>query len=253
MDEPAEYRADAWSALRRHTRARIALGRTGNAMRTMDVLDFDLACARARDAVHRPLDVTALRDSLAPLTVMELSSRIVDRSEYLRHPDRGRLLSDDSVARLTRMAPTPGPDIAIIVGDGLSSSAPQAHAAPVIHALRHLLAELHFSPVIIARQARVAIADDIGERLGARLSIILIGERPGLSSLSSLGAYLTYAPRVGRKDSEKNCVSNIHDQGLSPEDAARKLAWLAREALSRKLSGVDLTDDEDGTTRLPVV
>jgi ethanolamine ammonia-lyase small subunit len=234
---------DIWSALRQTTAARIGLGRAGNAIPIAEVLKFQQAHAVARDAVHAALDVDALAADIAPLRAVTVSSRVGDRATYLRRPDLGRLLDSECEARLKAMACEPC-DVVFVVGDGLSSTAVQRHAAPVIHACRRALADWSIAPVVIARQARVAIADPIGAALGARLSVILIGERPGLTVSDSLGLYMTYGPRPGRRDSERNCISNIHNRGgQSYEQAARTLSWLARESLRRSLSGVDLKDD----------
>ncbi|MET3436186.1 ethanolamine ammonia-lyase subunit EutC [Sphingomonas sp. 1185] len=238
---------DPWTILRRATRARIGLGRSGNAIPMKEVLRFQAAHAMARDAVHAMLDVAALERDLAPLATIAVASMAPDRATYLRRPDMGRLLAPDDAERLTALR---GPfDIVFVVGDGLSSTAVQRHAAPMIHACRQALPELSIAPVVIARQARVAIADPIGAALGARLSVILIGERPGLTVSDSLGLYLTHDPRPGRRDSERNCISNVHRHGgQSYEQAARTLAWLAREALRRSLSGVALKEGQNADT-----
>jgi ethanolamine ammonia-lyase small subunit len=234
--------------LRQATRARIGLGRAGNAMPMVEVLRFQAAHAMARDAVHAALDVTALERDLAPLEPLIVSSMVTDRATYLRRPDLGRQVTP---ADAERLAAARGPfDIVFVIGDGLSSTAVQRHAAPMVHACRAALPDLSIAPIVIARQARVAIADPIGAALGARLSVILIGERPGLTVSDSLGLYLTHDPRPGRRDSERNCISNVHPHGgQSYEEAARTLAWLVREALRRSLSGVALKEDR-GAQRL---
>lgn len=251
---------DPWTTLRRLTPARLALGRSGDALPTAEVLRFAAAHALARDAVHVPLDVPALADALvaggwpAPVPV---HSRAADRATYLRRPDLGRRLAEADAACLTRAEPPP--DLALVIGDGLSAVAAQRHAAPLLHALREALGEaLRLAPPVIASQARVALADEIGERLGARAVLILLGERPGLSSPDSLGAYLTFDPRIGRHDAQRNCVSNIRPEGLPPATAAARLAWLVRESLRRELSGVGLKDGstaallaEAGGTAIP--
>lgn len=234
---------DIWSALRHTTAARIGLGRAGNAIPIGEVLKFQQAHAVARDAVHAALDIATLEAELAPLPSVTVSSQVSDRATYLRRPDLGRLLAPEDEDRLKALAGEPY-DIVFVVGDGLSSTAVQRHAVPVIQACRRALSDWSIAPIVIARQARVAIADPIGAALGARLSVILIGERPGLTVSDSLGLYMTYGPRPGRRDSERNCISNIHTRGgQSYEQAARTLAWLARESLRRSLSGVDLKDD----------
>ena len=239
--------ADPWVALRRHTPARLALGRAGTGLPTAELLRFAAAHAQARDAVLVPLDVDALvaelhEDAWSTVTVR---SRAPDRDAFLCRPDWGRRLDDDSLARLR--TPSAGPvDLAVVIGDGLSSVAVQCHARPLLAALRQALdAEggISWAPLSIATQARVALADEIGETLQASLALMLIGERPGLSSPDSLGAYLTYAPRVGCHDAQRNCVSNIRPDGLPAHAAAARIAWLIRAALHRRLTGVGLKDD----------
>ena len=231
---------DIWQALRAATPARIGLGRTGDALPLRAVLALQLDHARARDAVHAPLDVAKLAAELAPLTVVHVRSTAPDRPTYLRRPDLGR--------RLAEATPLPDGqvcDVLFVIGDGLSASGVQARAAALVEACIAQLPELTIGPVVIARQARVALADEIGERLRARVTVMVIGERPGLSVADSLGMYMTFAPRVGRADSERNCISNIHDAGgLSAAQAAQTLGWLLRESLRRQLSGVDLKDDQ---------
>lgn len=229
---------DPWSPLRTLTPARIGLRRAGRAPTTRAVLELQLAHARARDAVHAPLDATALRAALAPLETIEVASAAADRAVYLRRPDLGRRLSEESRTALPRL----GCDVAFVIADGLSAEAAARHAAPVLAAAAGRLAGLSIGPVVIAHQARVAIGDDIGELVGARLVVVLIGERPGLSVADSLGAYVTYAPRVGRRDSERNCLSNIHGNGgIGHAEAGRALARLVAAALDRRLTGVGLT------------
>lgn len=235
---------DPWVKLARWTPARIALGRTGASLPTREVLAFALAHARARDAVHAPFDPGTISCGLARLGIdtIEVASDAVDRALYLRRPDCGRRLSPGSREALSgRGAPV---DLALVVGDGLSATAVHAHAIPLIAAfLPHLRRQnLSLAPVVLARGARVALGDEIGALLQTRAVAVLIGERPGLSSSDSLGAYLTFGPRHGRSDAERNCISNIRTEGLSYEVAAFKLAWLVREALSRSLTGVGLKD-----------
>jgi len=175
--------------------------------------------------------------------VLRASSRATDRTTYLRRPDLGRQLDADDMQALRTRASTPA-DVGIVIGDGLSSLAATRHALPLLSALRpQLPAALRLAPIVIATQARVALADEVGEALGARLAVMLIGERPGLSSPDSLGIYITYAPRRGRHDAERNCISNVRPQGLPCEAAAFKLAWFVREALRRSLTGVALKDE----------
>jgi ethanolamine ammonia-lyase small subunit len=227
-----------WDRLKTLTRARIGLGRAGDSLPTQALLDFQMAHARARDAVHGAVDWRALAGALAPSPTLEIASAATDRTTYLRRPDLGRVLADGEGDKLPN-----GPfDIVFIVGDGLSASACDAHAAATAKAALALLDGFSIGPVVLARGARVALSDPIGAAMGARLAIMLIGERPGLSSADSLGAYLTFAPAPGLRDSARNCISNIHAHGLRPERAAVKIAWLAREALRLRLTGVDLKE-----------
>jgi ethanolamine ammonia-lyase small subunit len=221
-----------WTGLRELTAARIALGRCGHSLPTRELLAFQLAHARARDAVHHRLDVS----SLALHPVLVLKSAAPDRATYLRRPDLGRLLAQESVQRLT----AGDWDAALVVADGLSATAVHRHAAALIDALMPRLEGWRIAPICIVEQGRVAIGDDIGERMGARLAVVLIGERPGLSSPDGLGAYLSWAPRIGRTDAERNCVSNIRNGGLEPIQAAKQIARLMRAARDQQLTGVKL-------------
>ena len=239
---------DGWSSLRRFTAARIALGRAGSSLPTREVLGFRLDHARARDAVLLELDLDALGGDLARLgpRILGLQSRCRSKAEYLQRPDLGRRLSESSRAELESFDPGGyrGCDLAIVVADGLSSVAVERQAASLLSSFLPLCAGLSLGPLCLARYGRVALADEVGALLGARVSLILIGERPGLSSPDSLGAYLTFAPAVGTTDERRNCVSNIRPEGLSPRRAAVKLDYLVREAFSRGLSGVELKDEE---------
>jgi ethanolamine ammonia-lyase small subunit len=242
---PEQPSPDPWVELRRHTPARIALGRAGSSLPTAELLRFGAAHAQARDAVHVPLDGAALVQALQAegWASCQVHSCAPDRAAYLRRPDWGRELDAASVAALQAIADGPV-DLAIVLGDGLSAVALQRHAPPLLAALRPLLAPgLRLAPLVIAGQARVALADAVGALLQARLVLMLLGERPGLSSPDSLGAYLTHQPRIGRNDAERNCVSNIRPEGLAPAIAAQRLAWLLHESLRRRLSGVALKDD----------
>mgnify|MGYP006279444885 CR=1 FL=1 len=244
-----------WRKLRQFTDARIGLGRAGISLPTQELLQFQLAHAQAIDAVHCPLDVTQLRADLAdaglvahPRQVLSLASQAPDRSTYLQRPDLGRVLSEASAQRLqqhTENSPAPA-DLAIVIVDGLSSQAVQANAVPLI---RQLMEDLNggaddwrLAPFAVVEQGRVAIGDDIGARLKAKAVLVLIGERPGLSSPDSLGAYLTWSPHVGRNDADRNCISNIRPAGLRYPGASQKLLYLLREAFRRQLSGVALKD-----------
>lgn len=233
--------------LRRLTPARVGLGRVGPGQSTADVLAFAMAHARARDAVHDTLDVEALAAQVEAMGYRPLraTSAAPDRRTYLLRPDLGRSLADH-----TPLSAEAATDLAVVLADGLSARAVQAHAVPLLAALRDALIGLRLGPIVIATQARVALGDEIGQRLRARAVLVLIGERPGLSSPDSLGAYLTFDPRPGRTDAERNCVSNIRPEGLGYDEAVFKLAWLIREAMRRQLTGVDLKDDSD-TGRLP--
>ena len=242
-DAPIAF-VDPWQALRRRTAARIALGRAGAALPTEALLAFELDHARARDAVHRALDVDALEHDLrgcAPSTI-RIASAAGDRATYLLRPDRGRRLSDTSRERLAAVD-APGCDVLFVVADGLSAPGVQRHAAALLAAANPLLDGLSIGPVVIAEQARVALGDEVGETLKARAVVVVIGERPGLTSPDSVGLYLTFAPRVGRHDAERNCISNVRPEGLPPTAAAAKLAWLIRASLRLSLSGVALKDD----------
>lgn len=239
---------DTWEPWRRATPARIGLGRVGDAAPTAELLRFGWAHASARDAIHARPDLDALEGALAAQgwQPFRVKSRAPDRATYLRRPDLGRLLDEEDARSL--QASASGCDVCLVVGDGLSALAIDRHAAPLLAALKPLLPPaLRFGPLAIASQARVALADDIGERLGARLSVILIGERPGLSSPDSLGIYLTFDPRRGRTDAQRNCISNVRTEGLPPAAAAARLAWLTRESLARGLSGVQLKDESDAS------
>lgn len=239
--------SDPWANLRRFTPARIALGRTGVSLPTREVLGFTLAHAQARDAIHLPLDVDLLAAQLqadgwpAPL---RLHSRAHDRHEYLLRPDLGRRLNEASVATLQAWrADNPTPDLALVVGDGLSALGIQRHTVALSGAIRAALGGAFVQgPPVLVCQARVAVADEVGERLGARMVAMIVGERPGLSSPDSVGIYLTHAPRVGRTDAERNCISNVRPAGQDPVTAARRLAWLVHEGLRLGLTGVGLKD-----------
>lgn len=240
--------ADPWEALRRFTAARIALGRAGGSLRTAPLLQFQLAHARARDAVQHDLDTAALCAALGAqgIEAVCLHSAAADRRTYIQRPDLGRILADASRASLARVAPPPEPfDAALIVADGLSALAVERHAQALVLLLRARLIEAgwRLAPVYVVAQGRVAIGDEIGALLPARITVVLIGERPGLSSPDSLGAYLTWDPLPGRTNAQRNCVSNIRPEGLPCRVAAHKLFHLMSEARRRRLSGVDLKED----------
>lgn len=234
---------DPWARWRAATRARIGLGRAGDGLPTAALLEFQLALARARDAVHGAVDVGALAAALAPLPVVRVHSRAADRAVYLRRPDLGRRLDEAGCRALAGMTDGQGCDVLFVVADGLSAAAVQAHAAPLVHACVQRLGGVRPGPVVLAEQARVALGDEAGAILGARLVALLVGERPGLSAADSLGVYLTWNPMVGRADSERNCISNIHGAGQSIPAAADTLCRLIRAALRRGLTGVALKDE----------
>lgn len=243
MSDPAVPRRPTLD-LRSLTPARVALGRCGASVPTKPLLDFTLAHARARDAVHAAFDAPLLAADLRALglVVTEARSRAIDRRDYLRRPDLGRQLDAGSAEALARDA-SKLCQLAIVIGDGLSAAAVHAHATELVKRLPPLLADVATGRVVVASGARVALGDEVGAILGARMVVTLIGERPGLSAPDSLGAYLTFAPKPGRSDAERNCVSNIHRAGLSYDEAAFKIAWLVREGLARQVTGVALKDE----------
>jgi ethanolamine ammonia-lyase small subunit len=234
-------------ALRELTPARVGLGRAGASMPTDALLAFTLDHARARDAVHAAFDVPRLVAGLSGfgLPASQVCSQVRNRGDYLRRPDLGRML--DRASREALAGPGAG-ELVVVIGDGLSPAAVSVHAVELVRHLGPRLAEagIPIGNIVIASGARVALGDEIGAVLGARMVVMLIGERPGLSAPDSLGAYLTYAPRVGRTDAERNCVSNIHGAGLSYHEAAGRIAWLVREAMARQVTGVGLKDESGG-------
>ena len=248
--------SDPWQVLRQFTAARIALGRSGDSLPTRAMLDFNLAHAQARDAVHAPFDADAVVQRLArpgalaaALGTMRVHSAADDRGIYLRRPDLGRRLATADRARIKAQhmqLTDPGPiDLVLMVADGLSAPAAMRHAPDLIDALLPHLPDWRIGPVVIATQARVALGDEVGELLRAALVAVLIGERPGLSSPDSLGVYLTWQPRVGCTDAERNCVSNVRPQGQTIAAAAARTAWLLNAARRRALTGVQLKDDSE--------
>jgi len=241
--------------LRALTPARVGLGRAGASMPTKALLEFTLDHARARDAVHAAFDVPAMISGLSDLglAAFDVSSRARSRKDYLRRPDLGRTL-DPASQYLLASHDGSSCQLAIVVGDGLSPLAVNAHAIELIRRLIPRLAveRIEIGHAVVASGARVALGDEIGAILGARLIVMLIGERPGLSAPDSLGAYLTFAPRPGLTDAERNCVSNIHGSGLGYDEAAFKIAWLIREGLAREVTGVALKDDSGERTPQPI-
>ncbi|MFP3891487.1 ethanolamine ammonia-lyase subunit EutC [uncultured Ralstonia sp.] len=248
-DTPTVATPNPWQQLRQLTPARIALGRAGVSLPTQPQLAFQAAHAQARDAVHLPFDHAALRAQLAEqgIASLLLHSAAHDRNHYLQRPDLGRRLVEASVQQLRDVAQAGGVDVAIVVADGLSALAVHRHAAPLIARLTDDIRAEGWSmaPIVLVEQGRVAVADEVGERLGARMSVILIGERPGLSSPDSLGLYFTYAPKIGLTDAARNCISNVRPEGLSTPMAAHKLLYLMREAWRRQLSGVQLKEEAE--------
>lgn len=228
-------------SLRDYTPARVDLGRAGHSLPTRELLNFQLAHAQARDAVHLPLDVTSLVVELNQKNIpsITLASAARDRTTYLHRPDLGRQLNPDSRERLTKLKSNY--DAVFVIADGLSALAVHRHATPLLEAALPNL-DWNLAPVTIVQQGRVAVGDEIGEILGAKLSVVLIGERPGLSSPDSLGIYLTWNPRPGRTDAERNCISNVRADGLSYTLAAHKLVFLMNESRRLKLSGVQLKE-----------
>lgn len=243
------FQPDLWEILRQHTPSRIAQGRAGQSLPTQARLQFQLDHARARDAVWLEADFEQLRDELLQAElgpVLAVHTRAADRQTYLQRPDCGRRLDAASVQRIQAMA-SGSSDLAIVVADGLSAFALHANLVSLLQQLWPRLREmgLRLAPLTLVRQGRVAVGDEVGQCWRARAVLLLVGERPGLSSPDSLGAYLTYAPQVGLTDERRNCVSNIRREGLSHELAAAKLAYLIGEALRRQLTGVNLKEDFD--------
>jgi ethanolamine ammonia-lyase small subunit len=232
--------------LRQLTPARVGLGRAGASLPTKALLAFTLDHARARDAVHARFEVAAIGSGLDALGLETrvVSSLVPDRNDYLKRPDLGRRLDPASQQALAARHGHPCA-CAIVIGDGLSPSAVNGHAVALVQTLlpRLTAADIGVGPAVVASGARVALGDEIGALIGARMVVMLIGERPGLSAPGSLGAYLTFAPKPGLTDADRNCVSNIHAAGLSHDEAAFKIAWLIRESLARQISGVALKDE----------
>ena len=260
LEPDAIVTPNPWQRLGQFTDARIGLGRAGISLPTNRSLEFQLAHARAQDAVHLPLEIPRLIEDLNQLTALEhapqiqrLHSRAVDRTTYLQRPDYGRRLDEDSRQQLSALDAQPA-DLAIVVVDGLSSLAVQNNAAPFIAALLEALAEdgpdaWSLAPISVVEQGRVAIGDEVGELLKARAVLVMVGERPGLSSPDSLGLYLTWQPRVGLSDASRNCISNVRPAGLDFAMAAQRLHYLLREAHKLGLTGVGLKD-RSGETAL---
>jgi ethanolamine ammonia-lyase small subunit len=244
----AEMSLAAREALRSYTPARLGLERTGVSLATRPLLDFQLAHARARDAVHAAIDVRMLCDELrrSDLASLALESKAGDRATYLRRPDLGRALSEDSAALLT-----PGEyDVVFVIADGLSALAVERHALRLMREILSLIGGWRLAPVCVVEQGRVAIGDAIGEALRAPLAVVLIGERPGLSSPDSLGVYITWEPRPGRRDSERNCISNVREEGLGYAAAANRLHYYMQESSRLHMTGLGLKDPAEDLARL---
>jgi len=243
---------DPWGALRQHTAARIALGRAGGSLPTAELLKFSYDHAEARDAVHSELDWERLQSELEPvgLPIVRVASRVTDRLGYLQRPDLGGEVDDQSKLKLQEASKGNGhgSDVVLIVADGLSAMAAQSHGADVVRKVVQMLRRdgFHVGPLVLARFARVALQDEIGQLLNARASLILLGERPGLGTADSLGGYLVFNPRIGNSNAERNCVSNIRPAGLAPAAASELLHYLVSESLRRRISGVGLKDERRG-------
>ncbi|GAB2957293.1 ethanolamine ammonia-lyase subunit EutC [Streptomyces pseudoechinosporeus] len=242
---PESPDAALWATLRRHTQARIGLGRAGSGLPTRHRLELQAAHAAARDAVHSPFEPDVVAAGLAGtgLATVRVRSAAADRLTYLQRPDLGRRLEDTDRAHL----PVGEWDVVFVVADGLSSRAVHEHAAPVVRETMTRLKGWRIAPVVLAEQARVALGDDIAHAMGATMTVVLVGERPGMSAADSLGAYLTYAPTPGTTtDADRNCLSNIRPPlGLTYETAAAKLASLMHRARELRLTGVGLKDESD--------
>jgi ethanolamine ammonia-lyase small subunit len=258
MDKPvvSPVVTNPWQKLRQFTQARIALGRAGTSLPTGPHLEFEFAHARARDAVHHKLEVEPLQEALVQRghEWILLHSAADDRLIYLQRPDQGRRLDRESRQRLQERATTGGGpyDAVFVIADGLSAFAIQENAVPFLDVMLPKLLEegWRVAPFAIAEQGRVAVGDEVGELLGAGMVAILIGERPGLSSPDSMGIYLTYGPRIGVTDAQRNCISNVRREGMSYELAAHKLFYLMSEARRRKLTGVMLKDEAEALPQL---
>jgi ethanolamine ammonia-lyase small subunit len=237
--------SDRWARLRAFTPARIGLERAGPSLSTKEIVLLAAAEAEARDAVWAPWDVAGAALALAAVGIEAVMTRSAARvrAEYLRRPDLGRVLAPGEAERLAAAAH--GEEAALLLTNGLSSTAVERHGVAMISALRErlLAAGISISPVVLAGEGRVALGDAVGDAMGVRLVIVVIGERPGLSAADGLGLYLTFNPRPGTTDERRNCVSNVRPGGLPLAAAAAKASWLAAEALRRGLSGVSLKDE----------
>ncbi|HEY4942951.1 MAG TPA: ethanolamine ammonia-lyase subunit EutC [Rhizomicrobium sp.] len=240
--------SDEWHALSAFTPARVALGRAGNGLPTKRVLEFQLAHARARDAVNAPFDATAIAAALAPLPTILLETKTQNRIDYLMNPHSGRTLREPSRERLA-----PGPcDAVLVIADGLSSTAIHAHGAALARCILAQAPGLTWAPIAIVGNGRVAIGDEVAQALNAEFAVVMIGERPGLSAADSVGLYLTRRPVAGVTcDSQRNCISNVRPGGLALDEAAYRLSWLLSQARTVGATGVALKEDAPERPRLP--
>ena len=246
-----------WGKLRQYTPARIALGRSGTSLPTTPHLEFQLAHARARNAVHHELNIPALREALRlrGYETLLLHSEAGSRPIYLQRPDKGRRLDPESRASLeARPRPTEPYDVVFVIGDGLSAFAIEENATAFLDVMLPKLMQSgwRIGPLAVVKEARVAVGDEVGEVMGAEMVVILIGERPGLSSPDSMGIYMTFRPRVGLTDESRNCISNVRPEGMSYEQAAHKLFYLMTEARGRGLSGIHLKDEAEALPTIGV-
>lgn len=248
--KPITINESSWHSLKKYTNARIAIGRCGNSIPTKELLAFKLAHAKAIDAVNVPFQTNEIISDIELITgksTLQLQSKACNRAEYLQRPDLGRTLSESSIECVKSFPKSEKYDISLVVADGLSSLAIEKNIIPLLQLLLPELKKRDYSlaPICIVEQGRVAISDSIGEHLNAQLAIIFIGERPGLMSPDSMGIYLTYNPKSGNTDERRNCISNVRIDGLSYAAACSKLLYLINESFTRKLSGVNLKDEQD--------
>ncbi len=247
------FDVDAWHKLQNFTQARIGLGRAGGSLPTNAQLKFNQDHAKARDAVHAHIDFDAINTALKQqnLSSIHLHSKAKDRTEFLQRPDFGRQLNNNSKEALLHSASShkKGMDVAIALVDGLSSVAIQKYGCELVQQLIFEFNKLAYtsSSIMLVKQGRVAIGDEIGEIINAKSMVLIIGERPGLSAHDSLGVYYTYNPKLGLNDASRNCISNIRPQGMSIHDATEKIIWLVNQSFNKKLSGVKLKDTTETT------
>ncbi|WP_158997914.1 ethanolamine ammonia-lyase subunit EutC [Pigmentibacter ruber] len=247
MTQNIIIKKDSWQHLKNHTPARIALGRVGQSIPTQEILNFGLSHALAKDAIYTELNINFISEQLNEKGVssLVLKSMAESKKDYLMNPNLGRRLNDKS-KKLLQEQPWHENSIALIFADGLSATAVHNHAIPLFLELNFLLKDdsrFNLSPVLLAKHARVALSDEVGEKLNCIASLIFIGERPGLSSPDSLGVYITWNPKIGRLESERNCISNIRHEGLSYKLAAYKIFWILQKAKELNATGVILKDE----------